>query len=739
MARKTPKLGKPIAVQGGGFITPSLGQIGAPIGIGSNARALANALKGFNASLGAIGREQVQKQDIEERLRAEEEFLMAKREGTLEGLRKATIAGQLPEGASPAYNDFRKTLLAKDAIQNVYATELNANLDALVNPDTTPEAKAAILRGAHNAAGIADLNITDPVSRGMLNKMMLGIQSNLDKKSASRFVELNKQKMDEAIGQDAIGTLSSYNGDVEALQQSLIDSINIAKKGSVKEPTKRVASAYLQQISNIALENPDRAQDMLEAISEAKFEDGTKVMGNLDLVTASSKMANDIENAIIREERQADQLMGVQLNKVAQSIESQIPEENANDPEVIKQTYDKFLAEQAQLPTDQRLPRQMLDGVTKERNSRMKDALSLNSFNDQFALNRLNNKKRQISLYSNMANDATSEEDYKSILRDLDARDDLNARDKADIKKSIRLVKAASEISSSEYTKNVTAEDMAAVGISDGSMEMINTHLNIDMNEVSNGTATVSEGMQRVFNSTFSDTLSTLAQESGMSYEEALNMSKSVRVGQGAGLPPKLDDSNNFVKQASSIARQAALNYGRQQMDELVNGYKLRAKYMLEGADNIVENISRQEVSNLSAIAMDESLPASERVNARELMVSARSELIRLGKALRPGARREDVDSRWSDFFSLDTYKDKYYKIQNSIGYSLKEILQGETLAGVDIDLDRINPTEVKIVWNKKELNVLKKMSDEDKAKVAKLFGFENPEDLIKAQSKLVK
>jgi hypothetical protein len=741
MARKNPKIGKPITVQGGGFITPSLGQIGAPVGIGSNARAMANALKGFNATLGSLAKEQVQKQDIQDRLRAEEEFITAKREGTLEGLRKATIDGSLPEGASPAYNDFRKTLLAKDAIQNIYATELNSNLDALVDPDITPQDKALLLQSAYQKAGIGDLNITDPVSRGMVNKMMLGIQTNLDKKSADRYVELNKQKMDEAIGQDAVNALTSYDGDPEMLRQGFIDSINIAKKGSVKEPTKKVASAYLQQISNVALENPDRAQELLDTLVDAKFDDGTQVMGNLDLITAASRMENDIENAIIREERQADQLLGVQLNKVSQSIESTIPEEIANDPEAIKRTYDEFLAKQRQLQPSERLPRKVIDGIQKERNARMKEALSTNTFNDDFALTKLNNRKRRIKLYSNMAHDATSEEDYKTILRDIDSRDDINAREKADIKKSVRIVKSVSEISTASYNDNVSSEDLASIGLSSEATQGINTQLNIDLNEVTESSSTISRGVERVFNSTFAETLSEIAQDSGMSYEEVLHMTKSPRVGQGAGLPAALDSSNNFVKQASSIAKKAALQYGKQQMNDLVSGYKLRAKYMLEGADIIVDNLTRQEVSNISAIAMDESKPALERVNARELLVTSRSELIRLGKAIGQ-AKDEEGESRFLSVPSIlgkAEYENKYYKIQNALGYSLKEILQGETLSGVSIDTKRINPTEVKIVWNKRELKVLKKMSDEDKAKVASLFGFEDPEDLIKAQSKLLK
>jgi hypothetical protein len=111
--------------QGGNYLSGGTTQHGAPVNVGSNARAIAELLGETSIRMKNLALTEKQKAAEVERIRAQEEFLKAKREGTLDLLRKATLSGELPEGMSPSYNDFRKVLLAKDAVTNVYQSEIN--------------------------------------------------------------------------------------------------------------------------------------------------------------------------------------------------------------------------------------------------------------------------------------------------------------------------------------------------------------------------------------------------------------------------------------------------------------------------------------------------------------------------------------------------------------------------------------------------------------------------------------
>lgn len=747
MARKNPKIKAPITLSTPGYITPSLGTIGAPVGIGSNARALAKALSGFSTKLGALGREQVSKQEIEEKLKAEEEFLTAKRAGTLDQFRKATMEGLIPEGASPAYNDFRKVLSAKDAIQNIYATEIELNMDALVDPDAPQASKTQIMEDAFAKTGIEQLGL-DPVGRGIVNATMLKMQSRLDGKANARSIELNKIKMNEAIGTDAINALGAYGGDRAELVDSFTNSIKIARAGSVMDPVKRVTNAYFKQITNIASDDPDKAQDLLNTIVESKYEDGTKVIGNLELITAATKMEDQIERAIINEDRMADNLLKVQLNKVSTSLEEQIPMDEANNPDSIKAVYDSFLQEQAQLPADKRLPRRVLDGLQGERDTRLKKATQKANAEDSLAAQEARYSKQRNGLVANRANDITSEEDFNLIMKDIDARDDITTREKMELKRTANIAKSAQQLSTKAFKDNVTPEVLQQSGLSKEIAATISGSLGIDLSEVGGAQADIEEGMQRMYSSEFSKELSRLASERDMTYEQALLMNKS-RLGKSEqGMDPEFQHGDNLVMQASAKALEVSSKYAKDQMVMLTDSYKYRDQSRLVRGNALVKAITTERVAGLRAVANSEDASPQEKVGAREILVNTRSHLMQLSKEIDMFSNVEPMEfavgknvydlNDPSVAKHLSNKLDKYYALQNSLGYSLKEILARKSIAGVPLDATRIDVRRTKIVWNRKELEVMKRIDIGDLNELAGAFGL-TAEELIIAQENLLK
>jgi hypothetical protein len=716
--------------QGGNYLSGGTTQHGAPVNVGSNARAIAELLGETSIRMKNLALTEKQKAAEVERIRAQEEFLKAKREGTLDLLRKATLSGELPEGMSPSYNDFRKVLLAKDAVTNVYQSEINSNLDVLVDPDGNPETKARILEGAYRKAGIDQYQL-DPVGKDIVLKQIAGVQSNLDSLIQRKSVEVNKIKMAAALDQDAINATNSFDGDEGKFVSGVLTSVDIARRASVKEPVKEVIGTYLKQIRNHADKDPESALKMLVALETAELGDGTRVVGNVDLLAGLIKTKEAIETDMLQEDARADRLKAKQRNDIIQALEAKIPAELQTDPTSIKQVFDSFLQQQQTLPADQQLPLSILSDIRKERDSLVKQAMQLRSEDVIAEGQRLQEIEMLKQIYGQQAAAASSEEELQSITDSIQMRDYLTVKDKSEIIKQVNLTRSSFQFASTAFKDAVKLDTVfpedtlgafaKSIGVN---QEALSTLVNEEIGP-----------LESVYQSEFDKALKEIAKANGLTVEQALLRNKSYYVkDKESETGMSLDSSNNLVKQAISKANAVIQDKVKSRISTHLNLAITQRKTEYAYLNNKLETVNLEA---LRAYKNSDDLSPEDRDAARQTIVSTRAHLMRLAEAVNtPDTKLPPGMS--IPMLSQEQQRSQYDALQNKLGYSVKELVRGKTFAGLDINWESIDPWSVRLVWNKKELEVLKSMPEEMVKPIVSKLKLQSKEDLIAIQEKLL-
>lgn len=735
-------------------IPGGVARTGAPIGVGSNARAIAGLLSETSAKLKGISLTQKERAEEEARIAAQDEFLDAKRSNTLDLLRKATLEGQLPEGMSPSYNDYRKVLLAKDAIENSYQAELNANIGMLVDPDVDPNLKATLLQNAYTKTGIDDLDL-DPISKGIVLKSLSKVQQNFDSVSRQRAVEVNLEKMQRAIDKDTINVLKNFDGDEDALIDSITTSIDIAKKAAVKEPTKQILSAYLKHINTIAGENPDKALSALDAIEDASLEDGAPLAGNIDIAATLVKSRDTIENTIHQDSVRARRELDNQRNSIIQQLESKLTTADMDDPEKITEVFDSFLAEQEQLPPSEQVPLTVANGVIKERDALVDQARKVRN-GDTFEVYA---KQQELDLlsktYSMQATNAENNQQVDDIINDINSRDYLTVRDKARLIGDVTFSRSAYEFSSGEYDPEGI---MLEAGITPEVIENLRVAHGGSSDDMDNIIGHVKEFGVNIYTETFNKSIKEMAQANNMTVEQAMTSNKSRYVSEddtdlpdGAVSPSGregmvLDNSNNLVKMASDKAKAKLIDYLNSTLQTNATLWKVREQLANDAVTDSMSAVSSEAIELYKDSSLTDQMAPEAKGLARNAIVMTRGNLMRMAEQLKGqvGFTSSDDGQQLLDAKTSDDYTeskkvlDNYYKTQNMLGYSLKEIIKGETLAKLPIDYSRIDPATTRIVWNKRELEVLKNISDREGSKLATKFGVDSVAELIFLQQQLM-
>lgn len=716
--------------QGGNYLSGGTTQHGAPVNVGSNARAIAELLGETSIRMKNLALTEKQKSAEAERIKAQEEFLKAKREGTLDILRKATLSGELPEGMSPSYNDFRKVLLAKDAVTNVYQSEINSNLDVLVDPDGNPETKARILEGAYRKAGIDQYQL-DPVGKDIVLKQIAGVQSNLDSLIQRKSVEVNKIKMAAALDRDAINATNTFDGDEEKFVSGVLTSVDIAKRASVKEPVKEVIGTYLKQIRNHADKDPEAALKMLVALETAELGDGTRVVGNVDLLAGLIKTKEAIETDMLQEDARADRLKAKQRNDIIQALEAKIPVELQTDPTAIKQVFDSFLQQQQTLPADQQLPLSILSDIRKERDALVKQAMQLRSEDVIAEGQRLQEIEMLKQIYGQQAAAASSEEELQSITDSIQMRDYLTVKDKSEIIKQVNLTRSSFQFASTAFKDAVKLETVfpedtlgafaKSIGVN---QEALATLVNEEIGP-----------LESVYQSEFDKALKEIAKANGLTVEQALLRNKSYYVkDKESETGMSLDSSNNLVKQAISKANTVIQDKVKSRISNHLNLAITQRKTEYAYVHNKLDTVNLEA---LRAYKNSEDLSPEARDAARQTIVSTRAHLMRIAEAVNtPDTKLPPGMS--IPMLSQEQQRSQYDALQNKLGYSVKELVRGKTFAGLDINWESIDPWSVRLVWNKKELEVLKSMPEEMVKPIVSKLKLQSKEDLIAIQEKLL-
>ena len=716
--------------QGGNYLSGGTTQHGAPVNVGSNTRAIAELLGETSIRMKNLALTEKQKSAEAERIKAQEEFLKAKREGTLDILRKATLSGELPEGMSPSYNDFRKVLLAKDAVTNVYQSEINSNLDVLVDPDGNPETKARILEGAYRKAGIDQYQL-DPVGKDIVLKQIAGVQSNLDSLIQRKSVEVNKIKMAAALDQDAINATNSFDGDEGKFVSGVLTSVDIARRASVKEPVKEVIGTYLKQIRNHADKDPESALKMLVALETAELGDGTRVVGNVDLLAGLIKTKEAIETDMLQEDARADRLKAKQRNDIIQALEAKIPAELQTDPTSIKQVFDSFLQQQQTLPADQQLPLSILSDIRKERDSLVKQAMQLRSEDVIAEGQRLQEIEMLKQIYGQQAAAASSEEELQSITDSIQMRDYLTVKDKSEIIKQVNLTRSSFQFASTAFKDAVKLDTVfpedtlgafaKSIGVN---QEALSTLVNEEIGP-----------LESVYQSEFDKALKEIAKANGLTVEQALLRNKSYYVkDKESETGMSLDSSNNLVKQAISKANAVIQDKVKSRISTHLNLAITQRKTEYAYLNNKLETVNLEA---LRAYKNSDDLSPEDRDAARQTIVSTRAHLMRLAEAVNaPDTKLPPGMS--IPMLSQEQQRSQYDALQNKLGYSVKELVRGKTFAGLDINWESIDPWSVRLVWNKKELEVLKSMPEEMVKPIVSKLKLQSKEDLIAIQEKLL-
>lgn len=730
-----PGLSRPASISPQSITPAGVNRSGAPIGVGSNLSRIADALGKFGAGIGRkLQARELESQRAEavakeqEELQAQQEFLEAKRANTIDALRKATMAGELPEGASPAYNDYRKTLLAMDAVQNSYGQALRSNLDTLANPDVAPEAKNELMQKLWSDTGIDQMQL-DPFGRAKVNQTALKIHAAIDEEGQRRFVELNKQKMDDSLGQVAMSSLSQFQTSAE-LESSFTNAIRMARDASVLDPVRRVSEKYFQSISNIAEDNPDRAAAALEALQQAQFEDGTKVLGNLDLQTIAVKLEDRIQAARDEEDRVAAKQLDKLRISSARAVESTLSGASADDPMAIRAAYEGFLRENPALPPE------VKDGLRDQRDRRMKRVMADQDLDIELKRQYIRDAQVASDVYTKLAFDARDQIEFQQRVNEVNAMSQLDERDKAKLIVNMQMVNKARPIASSEFEQSLGEKEMAVLGIDDQGVQSLVQTYSMSEAAVNEDVAALKDQMRQTFSDEFSKELSRLAEENGLTEQQARLMSQPT-----AQVDPDTKETifktqDTLVGKAAAVARAKAGQSAFQLIEAKKGEYAKRNALVSKDLGTLTKELSGEMATSIRGFANSESIDPQTRGAARQAIVAARVNLSIL--ASKAAAEAQLSSSVVGTARIKSPSLDAYYALQSSLGYSLKEVVREKSLAGVALDLTRIDPSTTRIVWNKRELEVLRAIPADQISAIAKKLNLSSGEKLIELQTKLL-
>ena len=718
------------------IVTPQQPRMGAPMGTGSNLNMLAGALGKFGSDLERKMKEQEAKAkqaevsiDEQEKLAAQREFLAAKRANTLDELRKATISGALPEGASPAYNDYRKTLIAMDAVQNVYGKGLRDNLDTLANPDAPQEAKSQLMQELWQKAGIDQMGL-DAFGMDKVNQAAMKIHTAIDEAGNKRFIELNKQKMDDSLGKVALNSVSAFQ-EPEELGSSYLNAIKMARDASVLDPVKRVSQQYFQAISNMAEEDPDRAQAALEALENTKFEDGAKPLGNIELQTMTVQLADKIERAQLEEERVADRRLAKMGMESARAIEAGLEGQAADNPQEIRKAYDAFLNANPDLPTE------VKERLRDQRNNRMNKAMAEQTMD--LNLKRQYIKETQVAtdIYTKLAFDARDSIELQQHIEEVNSLANLDERDKAKIIANMSMINKARPIASEQFTDNLGEKEMAALGIDETGIKTLVDTYSMPQAVVEEDVGLITEQMRQTYENEFTKELTRLADERGLTMEQAKAMNLPTEQVDPVTKERIFDTQSTLVGQAAKVARARAGGAAVAAMKARRKEYSQQHALRTKSLDSISKALTTDLAASIKGYANSETLDPVTRGRAREAIVTTRVNLARLAVEATTEQQKFQQVAGVAELPQSPALN-SYYQMQNALGYSLKEIMSGKSFAGVELDAARIEPATTRIVWNKKELEVLKRMPENTLNELASLFNVSDGQTLIELQTKLL-
>lgn len=694
--------------QGGNYIAGGTDTVNYSSNIGNDALAIADILKSSSAKFANLALDSEKKKAEQERIQAQEEFLKAKREGTLDLLRKATLSGELPEGLSPAYNDFRKVLLAKDAVSNVYQTELNSNINVLVDPDVEPQVKQKILQDAYNKSGIDSFQL-DPVGKDIIMKQLSQVQGKLDSVMQQRSAEVNIQKMQNAMDKDAINAISAYDGDDSFFVSNMLASVKIARNASVKEPVKEVMGRYMQQINNVAAKDPEKALKMVEAMETAELDDGTPILGNIELISQHVKLRESIENDIERQDARAERLLLKQKNETLRALTSKISADMHGEPELIKAIFDDFINKNSELPVDQQVPFQIVEAVRKERDALVNGAEAVRSEDIVEVAKRQREVDTLKQIYGRQIADAVSSDEINSIINDVQSRDYLTAFDRAEIVKQAQQMRNNFEFAKSEFSSIATIE---GIGYTGEDIKGLAKTTKVSEELVS---ALIEEGIvdaEGLYKETFDNELKRLADAQGLTIEQAKMWNKSGYVKDDVTKEMTADPygSMNLVEQAKMVARHAVKQHLTTEAVRSANAIRKQKENRYSMAKG---NLRSVDVDSFNAYRNGDEAVTSRALTARGALTDVRIQLSTIVSEIRD-AEASDLLGSKASLVKSDILKQQYKDLQDTLGYSIRELLAEKTFAGMPIEVTRetLNPITTRLVWNRKELDVIRNMDE---------------------------
>lgn len=728
-----PQQGRTPSIAPQSIIPGGVNQSGAPIGVGNNLNRLAGALGQFGVSLDRkIKQQEAQnpnsKANIreQEKINAQREFLAAKRSNTLDELRKATISGKLPEGASPAYNDYRKTLLAMDAVQNIYGKGLRAHLDTLVNPDTAPEDKAALMQKLWSETGIDKMGL-DSFGMEKVTKAATKIQSAIDEAGNKRYIELNKQKMDDSLDTVALNSVSSFQHPDE-INSSFLNAIKLARDASVLDPVKRVSAKYFQAISNMAEKDPDRAQDALDALETAKYKDGTKPLGSLELQTQAAKLSDQIERAKLQEDARANKKLASMSRDSARAIEAGLEGKAAEDPRAIKDAYDKFIDDNPDLPTEVKL------SLKDQRTNRIRKAEAEQTMDVDMKRQYVRDVALSTDVYTTMASQARDSTELQQQINDVNSQAGLDERDKAAIIANMTMIHRERGAANAAFDANIGDKEMASLGLDQAGVQKMISDFKMPAEAVETDAQMITEQMKSTYNSEFTKELTRLANQTGLTLEQAKLMNLPAGEKDPVTKETIYDKQKTLVGQAAATARLKAGLAAKKAIMARQKEYATQNAVRTQSLNTLAKSMTKDLAASLKSYANSSTIDQTTSNRARQAIVTTRVNLSQLAAA----ARMDGEDLAKAEGYTNAPALDNYYKLQNALGYSLKEIVQGKSFAGIQLDGSRIDPARTRIVWNKKELEVLKKIPENKLNELAQNLNISDGKKLIELQTKLL-
>ena len=711
---------------------PSLGQIGAPIGAGSNARALAGALSGFSSVLKGIAKKDEDRaKDLDEAM-ALEEILTAEREGTLEQLKQKTLSGEIQEGASPAYNDTRKKYLALHSVDTLYSSEIQKNMSVLVDPDVDPEVKQQILSEAYQSTGIDALQINDPIVKKQVLSKMYEVDKRLKGVQAQEFARVNVEKMNNDISKTAFENVKNLKTP-EDLKGGVMESLSVIRSVGGRNPTSRVAKEYLGGIEAIGNDDPDFALEQLEALKSINIDGGGQLLGNPDLYLEASNLKNKLEGIIEKNELKAEHQFNSDVNDLVMSAENQLTVENMYDIDEIDKAFNGII----EVAKEQGLSPRHIKKIVEERNMRTNEAMKVGNQKLQQKDWQISKPHKNSQLRAKQVLNATSKEEVDGIVEEINMDDSLTVFEKTQAIQSVKFQASQIKFADGKADSVLTDEYL---GVSEDATTNISNTTGLPIEETNEFVSSLRDEAKEIYKIAFANEIEYLAKENSLTPEQAMQANRSI------GVPAKEDMKNynegdlifnnagNYVEQASLKASDVAKKMFTEKLDAYKKQKTKRFSELRQDLSNRIASEDMQaDLPMLKDVSKMMKVDPQKAIAGRLAITEARMELDRLADRLNTITESRGLQEGDRERFTKD-----YYNIQNSIGYTLREINGGRTMSGVEIDYGQIDPAKTQVLWNEREIGALNKLNPKVADKMAKKLKLETREELIYLQGKLL-